>query len=82
MPDIRLMPITKSGEPGESIALPSGIADVMSATVGMYQSSGFEPQWIGYLDISEGSIVGTCAFKASPTNGRAEIAYFSVWHLA
>ena len=77
MPDIRLVAITQSGEPGEAIALPSGIAEVMSATAAMYQSSGFEPPWIGYLAISEGSIVGTCAFKASPTHGRVEIAYFT-----
>ena len=77
MPDLRLVPITKSGEPGEAIALPSGIAEVMSATAVMYQSSGFEPPWIGYLAVSEGSMVGTCAFKASPTNGRVEIAYFT-----
>ena len=77
MPDIRLVPITRSGEPGEAIALPPGIAEVMSATAGMYQSSGYEPPWIGYLAVSESIIVGTCAFKSSPTNGRVEIAYFT-----
>ena len=43
----------------------------------LYRSSGFEPPWIGYVAVSEGQAVGTCAFKCAPEEGRAEIAYFT-----
>ena len=43
----------------------------------MYRASGFVPPWIGYLAVDDGSIVGTCAFKCAPVNGRVEIAYFT-----
>jgi len=78
MPDIRLVPITRFGEPGEAIALPPAAAEVLSATAGMYRSSGFDPPWIGYLAVCDGNTVGTCAFKGSPRDGRIEIAYFTL----
>jgi [ribosomal protein S5]-alanine N-acetyltransferase len=40
-------------------------------------SHGYEPPWVGYLALENGSVVGSCAFKSPPENNRVEIAYFT-----
>ena len=53
------------------------VAGILPATADLYRSSGFAPPWIGYVAVSEGRAVGTCAFKCAPVEGRVEIAYFT-----
>ncbi|MEO8223457.1 MAG: GNAT family N-acetyltransferase [Gammaproteobacteria bacterium] len=67
------------GDPGLLLAAPvAGIpAAVCEATAGMYRTTGFKPPWTGYLAVVEGQAVGTCAFKAAPSDGAVEIAYFT-----
>ena len=76
-PDLRLVAILEAGETAEALTLPAGVASILPATADLYRSSGFEPPWIGYIAVSEGQAVGTCAFKCAPEDGRAEIAYFT-----
>lgn len=75
---LTLIPIGRDGtlaRPGLRVA---GIAaDVAQATAGMYQVTGFKPPWTGYLALAGEQIVGTCAFKAAPSDGAVEIAYFT-----
>ncbi len=52
-------------------------AAVTDATAGMYKVTGYQPPWTGYLALSGEQIVGTCAFKAAPSDGAVEIAYFT-----
>jgi len=52
-------------------------AAVCQATAEMYQTTGFTPPWIGYLALSAGTCVGTCAFKTAPSDGAVEIAFFT-----
>jgi RimJ/RimL family protein N-acetyltransferase len=52
-------------------------AAVVGATAEMYRNTGFKPPWTGYLALSGEQIVGTCAFKAAPSGGAVEIAYFT-----
>ncbi|MDM4019400.1 GNAT family N-acetyltransferase [Roseiconus lacunae] len=56
---------------------PELLADVVLACKHLYSTvEAFKP-WICYLAEVNGSIVGTCGFKGPPSNGRAEIAYFT-----
>lgn len=50
---------------------------VCETTRQMYDQTGYDPPWIGYLAIDNGRAMGTCAFKSAPENGRVEIAYFT-----
>jgi ribosomal-protein-alanine N-acetyltransferase len=56
---------------------PQIAAEVVKATTQLYQAVGYEPPWIGYLAIENGTCVGTCGFKSPPENNRVEIAYFT-----
>lgn len=47
------------------------------ATLAVYEAKGFTKPWGGYLAVRDGTIVGTCAFKAPPKDGRVEIAYWT-----
>ena len=62
-------------QPG--IKLADTPAAVCQATAEMYQTTGFNPPWIGYLALSAGTCVGTCAFKSAPSDGAVEIACFT-----
>ena len=62
---------------GLAIELASTAAAVCQATAEMYLTTGFTPPWTGYLAVSGGQVVGTCAFKAAPSDGAVEIAYFT-----
>jgi RimJ/RimL family protein N-acetyltransferase len=53
------------------------LRSVVEAMIGVYQNSGFVRPWIGYVAIKDDVVVGTCAFKSPPTDGRVEIAYFT-----
>jgi RimJ/RimL family protein N-acetyltransferase len=71
-------------EIGESCQLPAGL-ELPAAMVGMfeqlaelYQTIGFVPPWIAYLAVLDRQVVGTCAFKSPPLDGRVEIAYFTL----
>jgi ribosomal-protein-alanine N-acetyltransferase len=75
---LELIAITESGEPAQPLAsLPQIAADVVAATTQLYRAVGYEPPWIGYLAIENGTCVGTCGFKSPPQNTRVEIAYFT-----
>lgn len=57
--------------------LPELATEVMHRTSEMYMTTGYRPPWVGYLALVNGECVGTCAFKAPPSDGRVEIAYFT-----
>lgn len=54
------------------------ILAICEGTKQLYKYVGFNPPWIGYLAKRGTDVVGTCAFKSSPRNGRVEIAYFTL----
>jgi [ribosomal protein S5]-alanine N-acetyltransferase len=65
-------------ELGRDLALePGTAAAVCLATAEMYRTTGFTPPWVGYLGVLAGKVVGTCAFKAAPSDGAVEIAFFT-----
>lgn len=76
--ELQLIAITQEGKlanPVESV--PSLAAQIMEATTQLYKAVGYEPPWVGYLALENGSFVGSCAFKSPPENNRVEIAYFT-----
>jgi RimJ/RimL family protein N-acetyltransferase len=75
---LELVAITESGELAELVpSTPSVAAEIVEATTQMYRTVGYEPPWIGYVAIENGTCVGTCGFKSPPQNDRVEIAYFT-----
>lgn len=75
---IRLIEIGSAGlptEPGPS--LPDVAKEVCEKTASLYRAVGFHLPWVGYLALSEGSVIGTCAFTGPPREGKVEIAYFT-----
>lgn len=50
---------------------------VVGANLDLYKKNGFKKPWRAYLALDGSKVVGTCAFKSPPHNGRVEIAYFT-----
>ncbi len=50
---------------------------VLPECVANYKRVGFQNPWNAYVTVNDGTVVGTCAFKAPPKQGRVEIAYFT-----
>jgi RimJ/RimL family protein N-acetyltransferase len=73
---LRLIEIGQDGAPARCPGYLSPAArDALEGTAAFYEIVGFAPPWIGYLGDRDGDIVGSCAFKGAPENGRVEIAY-------
>lgn len=70
--------IERDGRPRHfSGHLPPVATSALHATAQLYEALGFREPWVGYLAIDGERAVGTCSFKAPPTAGRVEIAYFT-----
>jgi quercetin dioxygenase-like cupin family protein len=74
---MHLIEIVEDGTPAEDSGSTDLIQSVCAAMVGVYQKSGFQRPWIGYLVEVDGNVVGTCGFKSPPQDDRVEIAYFT-----
>lgn len=75
---MKLVSIDRSGKPEDRTVPLSDVArDVCTGTAILYETVGFVLPWIGYLAVVDGEFAGTCAFKAPPSGGRVEIAYFT-----
>ena len=76
--ELELIAITQDGKLSAPVASVSRLASqVIEATTQLYNAVGYEPPWIGYLAVENGSCVGSCGFKSPPKNNRVEIAYFT-----
>ena len=75
---MELIAITENGELAKPVpSTPEVAAEVVEATTQLYRTVGYEPPWIGYLVVENGTCVGTCGFKSPPQDNRVEIAYFT-----
>lgn len=59
------------------VALSDVVRDICDKTAALYKAAGSYPPWMGYLALENDTIVGTCAFRSPPRNGKVEIAYFT-----
>ncbi len=76
--EFELVAIDQNGELSKPVQLTPQVAtEVVEATTQLYRAVGYEPPWIGYLAVENGTCVGTCGFKSPPQNNRVEIAYFT-----
>lgn len=76
--ELQLIAITEDGRLAKPVASVSRLAAVVvEATTQLYKAVGYEPPWVGYLALENGSCVGSCGFKSPPENNRVEIAYFT-----
>ena len=76
--ELELVGITQDGRPAKPVAsIPQLVTEIVDATIQLYKAVGYEPPWVGYLALENGSCVGTCGFKSPPENNRVEIAYFT-----
>ncbi len=75
--NIRRIEIGEGGYPVETLQLSDEAKWVCEATANLYRVNGFVRPWIGYFAAVDKEVVGTCAFKSPPQNGRVEIAYFT-----
>jgi len=76
-PAIELVAILQDGSMAAPVDVPPEFKEILSAVATMYRGSGYEPPWIGYITVHDGKVVGTCAFKCAPADGKVEIAYFT-----
>lgn len=75
---MKLYSLRRDGWPDDpTIALPDVAKEVVETFARMYEAVPYEPPWTGYLAGEEDGLVGTCAFKGPPVDGRVEIAYFT-----
>ena len=66
------------GKPVGKVGVLSDIArQVCAATTRLYTNAGFAPPWLGYLAQRDRKLVGACAFKAPPLDGKVEIGYLT-----
>ena len=73
---LRLIPIGEDGSPARCPGnMTPAARDAMEGTAHLYTEVGFHPPWVGYLADWDGDVVGSCAFKSPPKDGRVEIAY-------
>jgi RimJ/RimL family protein N-acetyltransferase len=76
--ELQLIAITQDGKLAKPVASVSRLASqVVEATTQLYKAVGYEPPWVGYLAVENGSCVGSCGFKSPPKNNQVEIAYFT-----
>jgi RimJ/RimL family protein N-acetyltransferase len=76
--EFQLVAIIQDGTLAKPVAPMSPLAaEVLEATTRLYRAVGYEPPWVGYLALENGSCVGSCGFKSAPENNRVEIAYFT-----
>ena len=74
--DLFLIPIGRDGTAlGYGGELTDVAREVVHSTVALYEKAGFTEPWIGYFAVCGSMLVGTCAFKSPPSDGRVEIAY-------
>lgn len=77
MTKLELIPIDQNGKVDSKIQLSALALEMCTANLANYKINGFIAPWNAYLAVQNQNIVGTCAFKSPPSNGRVEIAYFT-----
>lgn len=75
---LELLPIHKDGTiDGVDVHSDPNLVAVIPENIANYEREGYEFPWIAYAATENGTVVGACAFKTPPANGRVEIAYFT-----
>lgn len=51
--------------------------EVISMLQTLYDRTGYQQPWIGFLAVKHGEIVGSCGFKNVPMDNKVEIGYYT-----
>ncbi len=76
-PSMKLWPIARNGTVDTPLVLPGAAEPVLAMVTTLYRTVEYRKPWIAYLASEGDRVVGTCAFKSAPDDGRVEIAYFT-----
>lgn len=77
---VDIPPVLAPAHPlARATATTPALADVLTATLALYQRRGHQPPWTGYLagPTPTGPWLGTCGFAGPPLGGEVELAYFT-----
>lgn len=72
---MELLPIKKTKEENQDFSDHPDCGETIEFTIDFFNRIGYTPPWIGYYAQQDGKLVGSCAFKGAPKNGKVEIAY-------
>lgn len=72
---MKLLTISHSVEQNQEFINNPDCKDTIHVTIEYFKRIGYQPPWIAYYASVENELVGTCAFKGAPKNGKIEIAY-------
>jgi [ribosomal protein S5]-alanine N-acetyltransferase len=75
---IELVEIGEACQIPATLELPHAMAGICEQLTDLYRTVGFVRPWIAYLAVFDLQVVGTCAFKSPPRDGRVEIAYHTL----
>ena len=79
MTDFRLLPCRADGFPeAPGLELPDFVRAACEQNGRWYARVGYRPPWHGYVAVADHAAVGGGGFKEPPSEGRVEIAYFTV----
>jgi [ribosomal protein S5]-alanine N-acetyltransferase len=76
--EFELIEIDEHGQLPETLTVPGEMSAAFQQLAQLHRSIGFVRPWIGYVAVLDQVVVGTCAFKSPPCDGRVEIAYFTL----
>lgn len=72
---MELLQIPETGELPVEIGRDDFLQSLLVPTLSWYERVGFHPPWVAYVACERGEVIGVCAFKTAPRQGRVEIAY-------
>lgn len=72
---IELLPIKEHLNENKEFADHPDCQESIFMSIEFYKKAGFQPPWIGYYAKLDDTLVGACAFKGKPRNGKVEVAY-------
>jgi RimJ/RimL family protein N-acetyltransferase len=72
---MKLLPIQEHLHENQEFANTPDCQDSLYMCIDFYKKVGFNPPWICYYALLNGSLVAAAAFKGKPVNGKVEIAY-------
>ncbi|WP_428664263.1 GNAT family N-acetyltransferase [Runella sp.] len=72
---MELLPIEETEAENQDFMNHPDSQATIPVTIDFFNRIGYTPPWIGYYAQLNGKLVGSCAFKGAPKNGKVEIAY-------
>ena len=72
---MKLVVIGENIEDNSRFVEDSNCQETLARTISYFEGLGYALPWVGYYALIGDEVIGTCAFKGGPINGKVEIAY-------